>query len=759
MHLLPAHNGQTELTAAYLQRQARSLYWRGWPLAEIQRELGIEKYQTLASWKRRGKWDDANPRQIIEDRIEAKIASYLDRDDFNEGHMKRVDFLMRMMERSARIGKYETSGKEGDLNPKIARRNDDAANAKREEKRKNALTRQHWQALLDDFHEKNFDYQEGWWDQRTQRTRKILKSRQIGATWYFAREAVAKIAEAVLAGEQPRNQIFLSASERQALKFRREIVGWVRRVTGVDLTGKIILFDFGNLIDDAGEPLALDQVGLYPISTNSNTAQGESGDFYFDEFFWVHGFAQLRKVAAAMATHKIYKRTYFSTPSTKTHEAYAFWSGEEWNAGKSKARQRAFDTSHKHLKTGAIMPDGSWCQVVTLEDAIAGGLGALVDIEELRAEASEDEFRNLYECEFVDDTASSFPWARLAPARVDTFFKWRDFQPALLDIPGGRPFGDSPVWIGYDPNKQGRDDAALAVVAPPLQPGTHVFEEWDLAELRDYFDWTPFFRAWELHGTYPKILDDDVVGESARSLKADADAMLDRIVAEKWFTARGVAGLWPCARHGDDVVLHDADGETHTVLPFLRQQVKKSRERANMCLADFIDPAGDWLGGFAVGIHGIEEHSKRFLADKDDYSDILLKALADRFAEAFAERLHQHVRTDLWGYAPQEQLTNAALIKEEYRGIRPAPGYPACPDHSLKPILFDLLDAEANTGISLTENFAMYPTSAVSGFYFGHPEAQYFGVARIGRDQLEDYAARRNVDIATAERWLRPNLD
>ena len=295
--------------------------------------------------------------------------------------------------------------------------------------------------------------------------------------------------------------------------------------------------------------------------------------------------------------------------------------------------------------------------------------------------------------------------------------------------------------------------------APPLQPGTHVFEEWDLAELRDYFDWTPFFRAWELHGTYPKILDDDVVGESARSLKADADVMLERIIAEKWLTARGVAGFWPCARDGDDVTIHDPDGETHTVLPFLRQQVKKSRDRASMCLADFIDPAGDWMGGFAVGIHGIEEHSKRFLADKDDYSDILLKALADRFAEAFAERLHQHVRSELWGYAPQEQLTNEALIKEKYRGIRPAPGYPACPDHSLKPILFDLLDAEANTGITLTESFAMYPTAAVSGFYFGHPQAEYFGVARVGRDQLEDYATRRNVDIATAERWLRPNLD
>ncbi|MBX7483404.1 methionine synthase [Qipengyuania sp. 6D47A] len=316
------------------------------------------------------------------------------------------------------------------------------------------------------------------------------------------------------------------------------------------------------------------------------------------------------------------------------------------------------------------------------------------------------------------------------------------------------------VLLTLDEARANYFDAYLSdKAAPPLQPGLHRFGNWALADLRDYIDWTPFFRAWELHGTYPKILDDEVVGETARQLKADADAMLDRIIGEKWLTAKGVVGFWPCARDGDDVTIHDAEGETHTVLPFLRQQVKKSRDRANMCLADFIDPAGDWIGGFAVGIHGIEEHSKRFLADKDDYSDILLKALADRFAEAFAERLHQHVRTDLWGYAPQEQLTNEALIKEEYRGIRPAPGYPACPDHSLKPILFGLLDAQAQTGISLTENFAMYPTSAVSGFYFGHPEAEYFGVARIGRDQLEDYAARRGVDIATAERWLRPNLD
>ena len=484
MQLLPASDGQTELAAAFLKRQARSLYWRGWSLTAIAAELGVI-YQTLASWKKRGAWDDASPRQIIEDRIEAKIASYLDKPDFSEGDMKRVDFLMRQMERSARIAKFEQSGKASDLNPKIERRNDDAAKAKREEKRRNFLTRDQWQALLDDFHEKNFAYQAAWWEQRDQRTRKILKSRQIGATWYFAREALAKIAEAVLAGQQPRNQIFLSASKRQALKFKRELVSWVKRVCDVDLAGDPIMIDFGGLTDAEGEPLSLDMVGLYPISTNSNTAQGESGDFYFDEFFWVHGFAQLRKVAAAMATHKIFKRTYFSTPSTKTHEAFAFWSGEEWNSGKPKSKQRAFDCSHKNLAGGKIMPDGSWCQVVTLEDAIAGGLGELVDIEELRAESSEDEFRNLYGCEFVDDATSSFPWARLAPARVDSFFSWRDFRPALLDIPGGRPFGDKPVWLGYDPNKQGRDDAALAVIAPPDQLGVGKFRILDKYRLND----------------------------------------------------------------------------------------------------------------------------------------------------------------------------------------------------------------------------------------------------------------------------------
>ncbi|MBP8232167.1 methionine synthase [Rhizorhabdus sp.] len=299
-------------------------------------------------------------------------------------------------------------------------------------------------------------------------------------------------------------------------------------------------------------------------------------------------------------------------------------------------------------------------------------------------------------------------------------------------------------------------DFALKPEAPN-KPGLHVFGDWSLEDLRPYIDWTPFFRAWELAGNYPAILDDEIVGESARNLFADAQQMLDTVIAEKWLTARGVAALWPARSSGDDVLIEHEGGEVR--LPFLRQQIRKREGRANMCLADFVAPAGDWLGGFAVGIHGIDEHIARFKADHDDYRDILLKALADRLAEAFAERLHQHVRTDLWGYAEGEQLTNEALIKEQYRGIRPAPGYPACPDHSQKPILFDLLKAGDNAGLVLTESFAMLPTAAVSGFYFGHPEASYFGVARVGRDQLEDYAARREVDLDTAERWLRPNLD
>jgi len=290
----------------------------------------------------------------------------------------------------------------------------------------------------------------------------------------------------------------------------------------------------------------------------------------------------------------------------------------------------------------------------------------------------------------------------------------------------------------------------------PAHPGHHSFDDWPLDDLVKVIDWTPFFRAWELAGTYPSILDDAVVGESARGLFDDAQEMLRQIVEDKWFTPKASVGLWPVRREGDDVIVLDG---SRVRLPFLRQQVRKRAGRPNMCLADFIAPKEeDWLGGFAVAIHGIEPHLERFKAEHDDYRDILLKALADRLAEALAERMHAHVRTTLWAYAPGEALTNEQLIREEYRGIRPAPGYPACPDHSLKPLLFGLL-GDNPAGIELTENFAMLPTSAVSGFYFAHPESSYFGVARVGQDQLEEYAERRGVDIGVAKRWLRPNLD
>jgi len=306
-----------------------------------------------------------------------------------------------------------------------------------------------------------------------------------------------------------------------------------------------------------------------------------------------------------------------------------------------------------------------------------------------------------------------------------------------------------------------RCDWAQYVPPVPAQPGVHVFEDWPLQDLLPFIDWTPFFSAWELAGKFPAILDDEIVGTQASALYRDARAMLDTIIKEKWLTARAVFGLWPANSRGDDVVVSLPDGET--TLHFLRQQVDKPAERPDFCLADFIAPQDsgrqDWIGAFAVtaGI-GIEPHVARFEADHDDYNAILLKALADRLAEALAERLHHRVRTGYWGYAAGEALDNEALIAEQYVGIRPAPGYPACPEHSEKRTLFALLGAEG-IGMSLTESFAMLPTAAVSGYYFSHPQSQYFVVGRVSKEQLADYARRKGVDRAQAERWLASNLD
>ncbi|WP_271678669.1 methionine synthase [Thermomonas mangrovi] len=327
-----------------------------------------------------------------------------------------------------------------------------------------------------------------------------------------------------------------------------------------------------------------------------------------------------------------------------------------------------------------------------------------------------------------------------------------------------RDRGDARRLVSLEKARAQAFDGGWDTYVPPAprQPGLHVFDDYPLSELVACIDWTPFFQAWELAGKYPAILADPVVGAQASALHRDALAMLDRIVAERWLTARAVFGLWPAQRIGDDVRV-DAGGGS-TLLHFLRQQVDKPVERPDVCLADFIAPEGrgiqDWIGAFAVtaGI-GIEPHVARFEADHDDYNAILLKALADRLAEALAERLHQRVRTEFWGYAADEALDNEALIAEAYRGIRPAPGYPACPDHSEKATLFRLLDAPGNAGMQLTESFAMLPTAAVSGYYFSHPQSRYFVVGRVSKEQVEDYARRKGVSLRQAERWLAANLD
>jgi 5-methyltetrahydrofolate--homocysteine methyltransferase len=304
---------------------------------------------------------------------------------------------------------------------------------------------------------------------------------------------------------------------------------------------------------------------------------------------------------------------------------------------------------------------------------------------------------------------------------------------------------------------------------PPPKPcflGVRALDDYPLAELVPLIDWTPFFQTWELSGHYPAILSDPVVGPAATSLFKDARELLDRIVRERLLSARGVFGFFPANSVGDDVEVYtdSSHRERKATIHTIRQQMVKPPGRPNLALADFVAPretgVADYVGAFAVtaGV-GIEALVTGFEASHDDYSAILTKALADRLAEAFAELLHQRVRREFWGYAPDEALDNEGLIKERYQGIRPAPGYPACPDHTEKRLLFDLLRVEESAGITLTESFAMLPAASVSGYYFSHPQSQYFGVGKIERDQVEDYARRKGMDVAAVERWLSPNLN
>jgi 5-methyltetrahydrofolate--homocysteine methyltransferase len=310
-------------------------------------------------------------------------------------------------------------------------------------------------------------------------------------------------------------------------------------------------------------------------------------------------------------------------------------------------------------------------------------------------------------------------------------------------------------------------DWSSYVPPAPTFTGTRVFRDYPVAELVPYIDWTPFFATWEMKGTYPLILDDAKIGAAALALFDDARAMLERMVAERWLTAAAVVGFWPANAEGDDIVVYEDEVRTHELarLFTLRQQIARADSRRHhVALADFVAPRqsglADYVGGFAVTA-GIGEAAvaERFARANDDYSKILSQALADRLAEALAERMHQRVRNELWAYAPDEDLACPDLIAEKYRGIRPAPGYPAQPDHTEKATLFALLDAEKATGIKLTESYAMLPGSSVCGLYFAHPDSHYFGVGRIERDQVEDYARRKGWSLAEAERWLAPILN
>ena len=337
-------------------------------------------------------------------------------------------------------------------------------------------------------------------------------------------------------------------------------------------------------------------------------------------------------------------------------------------------------------------------------------------------------------------------------AKVAAAHRRSEAEKQRLPLSKARANAFAPDWAGYQPPK-------------PSFLGTRVLQSYDLADIVPLIDWTPFFQTWELKGRFPAILEDEKQGEAARALWDDAQAMLKRIVEERWFNPKAVVGFWPANAVGDDIRLYTGESRQEKLATFhgLRQQLLRRDGKPNLCLSDFIAPEGavaDYIGGFVVTAGAEEERiSERFARDNDDYRSIMVKALADRVAEALAERMHQRVRTEFWAYAPEEKLSNDALIREEYQGIRPAPGYPAQPDHTEKATLFELLQAERRVGVKLTESYAMWPGSSVSGLYLSHPDSYYFGVAKVERDQVEDYAARKGMDIREVERWLAPILN
>ncbi|KDE34377.1 oxidoreductase [Kosakonia radicincitans UMEnt01/12] len=423
------------------RRQAALLYWQGFSVPQIA-EMLQTKRPTVQSWKQRDGWDDTAPLDRVGNTLEARLIQLYAKPELTAHDFKVADFLARQMERFARINRYGQTGNEADLNPNVANRN----KGDRKKPKKNFFSEEAVEKLEEIFFDQSFAYQLGWHKAGLEhRIRHILKSRQIGATFYFAREALLR---ALKTGH---NQIFLSASKTQAHVFRKYIIAFARLVD-VDLTGDPIV------IGNNGAELLF-------LGTNSNTAQSHNGDLYVDEIFWIPNFQRLRKVASGMASQKHLRTTYFSTPSSLGHGAYPFWSGELFNRGRASASERVdIDISHAALARGVACADGQWRQIVTIEDALAGGC-TLFDLDALRQENSADDFRNLFMCEFVDDKASVFPFEELQRCMVDSMEEWEDYAPFA-----DRPFGQRVVWMGYDPSHRG-DSAGCVVIAPPLVAG------------------------------------------------------------------------------------------------------------------------------------------------------------------------------------------------------------------------------------------------------------------------------------------------
>ncbi|WP_429090497.1 terminase ATPase subunit family protein [Aeromonas rivipollensis] len=423
------------------RRQAMHLFFQGYPLRAIA-ELLQTPEGTVSTWKKRDGWDDIKPIDRVDFAIEARMCQLIAKEVKSGGDFKEIDLLGRQLERIARVNKYSNGGNEADLNPKVANRNKGPKKAPE----RNVVEPEQQARLIERFESTMFDYQRTWYEAgKHHRIRDLLKSRQIGATYFFAFEAFI---DALVTG---RNQIFMSASKAQAHVFKQYIIQFAKD-EGVELKGDPMVLPNG--------------AHMYFLGTNARTAQSYHGNTYMDEYFWIHGFLEFRKVASGMAMHKKWRQTYISTPSSLTHPAYAFWSGANFNRGKPKADRVEIDLSHANLSGGKLCADGQWRQIVTVEDAVLGGCD-LFDLDQLRGEYSEEEYRNLLMCEFMDDTSSVFPLATLQRCMVDSWELWDDYKPFAL-----RPLGNRSVWIGYDPAKGGQGDSAgCAVLAPPAVPG------------------------------------------------------------------------------------------------------------------------------------------------------------------------------------------------------------------------------------------------------------------------------------------------